>query len=596
MKQIITFFLLLCFPPGAFAQQRELRGEMLDAADLSSLPHGVIMVKGDSSLQAVTDDNGHFGIRLGSTDTILIFHCDGYKTEEKIVSPPVTFVRVLMKADTIRSAPGKMTGFTGYRHQPGLDFDHLIAPVSVYRAETYDRVRENPFVPCAADSLSLFALSDDRASYSNIRRFINNKEPIPPEAVRVEEMVNYFPVHNPPPAPGAILGLRSELADCPWNPADRLLRITVQAKKILRDSLPPLNLVFLLDVSGSMSDADKLPLLKEALNVLIPQLGARDRVSIVLYNDSARLALPPTPGNRQEILLDMVNNLVADGTTAGEKGIVLAYKVATKNFIRGGVNRVILATDGDFNVGPSADEDMRKLILRKRQSGVYLTCIGFGRGNYKDSKLETLAKWGNGNFVYIDNQEEANKIFGEEFEGTLFTVARDAVMKVVFNPALVKAYRLTGYANRVFTGNDTAAVPMQGGQIGAGLGITALYEIIPQIGISPEEMGENTLAGISVQFMPAGDTVEWQIHQAVRGLRGSFNRMDKDFRFAGAVALFGMLLKDSRFTGNGSYKMVEAIAKKSIDKKTNEPYRREFLKLVKMVKRSNYAVNGQKVK
>lgn len=601
MNKVLPFLLLLGFSRVATCQTREIRGVLLDSRDLSSLPNGIIFVKGDTALTANADDNGRFRLKIAGTDTVLVFQCKGYKTAEKIIAPSVGFIKVLLERDTSLAAVMTTGENLSYRHRTNAGDDHILAPVSVYRAETYERVTENRFISPASDAVSMFSLGTDRASYSNIRRFITGKEIIPPEAVRIEELINYFPYHYPAPPGRALIAIGSTLSNCPWKPGDQLLRIHVQAKRIPPDSLPPANLVFLLDVSGSMSVPNKLPLLKAALRVLIPHLRAKDKVAVVLYNEVARLALPPTGGDEQEKIMDMVNNLVADGTTAGEKGITLAYKVATENFIPGGVNRVILATDGDFNVGQSADEDMRKLVLKERKTGVYLTCLGFGMGNYKDSKLETLAKWGNGNFAYIDNLEEAGKVFGQEFEGTLFTIAKDALLKVSFNPEKVQAYRLIGYENRLFTDKDSAAAQMEGGQIGTGLSVTAFYEIIPA-GISSEYLRGNPpvamppppiiapvkgnrLARVELQFSGAADTVQMMMQKQVADSVLVFSATDNDFRFASAVALFGMLLRGSGYTGNGNYDRVMEIARKAIVRKDKDPYRKEFLKLVKMAKK-----------
>ncbi len=600
MNKVLPFLLLLCFPHVATCQTREIRGVLLDSRDLSSLPNGIVLVKSDTTLTANTGDDGRFSLKITKADTVLLFQCPGYKATEKTIKPSVDFVKVLLDKDTSLTVGMTRGDNLSFRHRTEAGDDHIASPISVYRAETYERITENRFISPAVDALSMFSLGTDRASYSNIRRFITGKEMAPPEAVRIEELINYFPYHYPAPPGKELMVIGSTLSDCPWKPGDQLLRIHVQAKMIPPDSLPPANLVFLLDVSGSMSVPNKLPLLQATLRILIPHLRAKDKVSVVLYNDMARLALPPTPGDEQEKITDMVNNLVADGTTAGEKGIALAYKVATENFIPGGVNRVILATDGDFNVGQSADEDMRKLVIKERETGVYLTCLGFGMGNYKDSKLETLAKWGNGNFAYIDNLEEAGKVFGQEFEGTLFTLAKDALLKVSFNPEKVQAYRLIGYENRLFTDKDSAAAQIEGGQIGAGLSVTAFYEIIPA-GISSEylrgnppaaslppvtaRVEGNRLAGIELQFSGASDTLQMMMQKQVADSVLAFSSTDNDFRFASAVALFGMLLRGSGYTGNGNYDRVMEIARMAIARKDKDPYRKEFLKLVKMAKK-----------
>ena len=349
----------------------------------------------------------------------------------------------------------------------------------VARGESYAKIDENPFLEAARAPLSTFSIDVDTASYSNTRRFLNDGQLPPRDAVRIEELINYFPYDYPQPTGNAPFSVTAEVAGCPWNPQHKLVHIGLQGRKISTEDLPPANLVFLIDVSGSMNEPRKLPLVKSSLRTLAEQLSARDRVAIVVYAGTSGLVLPSTPGDRKGEIIAAIDRLEAGGSTNGGEGIQLAYRVAQDNFIRGGTNRVILSTDGDFNVGVTGDDALVRLIEEKRKSGIFLSVLGVGTGNLNDSMMEKLADRGNGNYAYIDTEAEARKALGEQVGGTLLTIAKDVKIQVEFNSRAVSGYRLIGYENRLLADRDFNDDRKDAGEIGAGHTVTALYEIVP---------------------------------------------------------------------------------------------------------------------
>ncbi|MCL6266127.1 VWA domain-containing protein [Flagellimonas myxillae] len=456
--------------------------------------------------------------------------------------------------------------------------------------EKYAQIHENQFEHVALNPLSTFSIDVDKASYSNVRRMINNGQQIPVDAVKIEEMVNYFTYDYPQPKEHPF-SITTEVTQTPWNSGTQLVRIGLQGKSYTNDELPPSNLTFLIDVSGSMSSQNKLPLLKSAFKLLVNQLREKDKVSIVVYAGAAGEVLPPTRGNQKEKIRNAIENLEAGGSTAGGAGIKLAYKLAQKNFIKNGNNRVILATDGDFNVGPSSDKDMVKLIEEKRKTGVFLSVLGFGMGNYKDSKMEKLADKGNGNHAYIDTMQEAQKVFGKEFGGTLYTIAKDVKIQVEFNPTVVKGYRLIGYENRLLADEDFIDDTKDAGELGSGHTVTALYEIVPtgsestflkpvhDLKYTKEVVDTVSNELLTVKFRykkPDGD-VSTEINQI---LENTPTEMTADFNFSAAVALFGLHLRKSQFTNQSSLEDVVQLANKGLEN-DSEGYRAEFIRLVK---------------
>ncbi|PIF46566.1 Ca-activated chloride channel family protein [Chryseobacterium sp. 52] len=464
--------------------------------------------------------------------------------------------------------------------------------------EAYDEFVENPFELTKNQPLSTFSIDVDKAAYSNIRRMINNGQTVDKNAVRIEEMINYFKYTYPQPKNNDPFSINTEYSDAPWNPDHKLLKIGLQGKNIGMDKLTPSNLVFLIDVSGSMDAANKLPLLKSSFKVLLDQLRPQDKVGIVVYAGSAGMVLPPTSAQEKDKIILALDHLQAGGSTAGGEGIELAYKLAQENFIKNGNNRVIIATDGDFNVGASSTSDVKTLIEEKRKSGVFLTCLGFGMGNYKDNMLETLADKGNGNYAYIDNLQEANKFLGREFAGSIYTIAKDVKIQIEFNPKYVSSYRLIGYENRKLRNEDFTNDKIDAGELGSGHTVTALYEVIPvhmKSAFLPDEnkLKYNTtsssenfsdeLATVKFRYKnPDGDKSK-EIVQVVKNTNTSMVSASSDFKFISSVAWFGLVLRKSDLIQKKDLSDIEKLAKqgKSNDE---EGYRSEFLRLVESYK------------
>ena len=440
--------------------------------------------------------------------------------------------------------------------------------------------------------MSTFSIDVDAASYSNVRRFLAQGTLPPADAVRLEELVNYFPYHYPDRAGEHPFGLIADVGPCPWADDHRLVRVALQARRVDTRELPPSNLVFLIDVSGSMQSPDKLPLVQRAFRALVQELRPEDRVAIVVYAGAAGLVLPSTPGTRKEEILDAIDRLEAGGSTAGGAGLRLAYDVAREHFLTEGNNRVILATDGDFNVGVSSDAEMIRLVERRREEGTFLTVLGFGTGNLKDTKMEQMADHGNGHYAYIDSYSEARKVFVREFGGTLFTVAKDVKIQVEFNPARVQAYRLLGYENRLLAREDFADDRKDAGELGAGQAVTALYEVVP-VGAEPVALGDDSLTYQQVSVRPSarGSRDLLTVRVRYKAPAGSTSRLltrpladrggepSKDFRFASAVASFAMLLRDSEHRGSATFDRVIELARGARGADP-EGYRAEFVTLV----------------
>lgn len=458
--------------------------------------------------------------------------------------------------------------------------------------ESYAVISENSFERTLVNPLSTFSIDVDKASYSNVRRLINNGNFIEPDAVKIEEMINYFDYDYPQPEDQHPFSISSEVVTTPWHQDTNLVRIGLQGKIYENEELPASNLTFLIDVSGSMGYPNKLPLLKSAFKLLVNQLREKDKVSIVVYAGSAGLVLEPTRGNKKDKILAALNNLDAGGSTAGGEGINLAYKIAQENFIKNGNNRVILATDGDFNVGASTDREMQTLIEEKRKSGVFLSVLGFGYGNYKDSKLETLADKGNGNHAYIDNMQEAQKVFEKEFGGTLFTIAKDVKIQIEFNPNKVQAYRLIGYENRLLADEDFVDDTKDAGELGSGHTVTALYEVIP-VGVESSYLSQipelkyveklktsdynDELFTVKFRYKKPQESKSIEL---VHIQDTEVSKLSEDMYFASAVALFGMKLRQSKYDNNANLaKIIELGEKGRGDDK--QGYRAEFLRLVK---------------
>lgn len=463
-----------------------------------------------------------------------------------------------------------------------------------FNTEAYDYIQENEFLDAMSNPLSTFSIDVDTASYSNTRRFLNNSQLPPVDAVRIEEFVNYFDYDYPQPDGQHPFSITTEVSTCPWNPDHRLVHIGLQGRQVDKEALPDSNLVFLFDVSGSMNEPNKLPLLKQGFRLLVEQLTERDRVSMVVYAGSAGLVLPPTSGAEKATILAAIDRLEAGGSTAGGQGIQLAYRQAQENFIPGGNNRVILATDGDFNVGVSSDAELVRLIEQKRAEGVFLSILGFGTGNYKDSKMEQLSNKGNGNYAYIDTIREAKKVLVSEMAGTLLTIAKDVKVQIEFNPARVKAYRLIGYENRLLAKEDFSDDTKDAGELGAGHTVTALYEIIPvsageQLRPVPElkyqestmsaQAGSGELLTVKFRYKQPDGTQSIEIVSPLLDEPIALEESSDNFKFSAAVAEFGLLLRNSAFKGEATFDQVLALARAGLGQDA-EGYRSEFVRLV----------------
>ena len=608
--------LVLAGTTPAAAQTGTIRGQVADSASGEAIPIARISVEG-TRIRTRTDQDGRYvltDVPVGGV--VVVAELLGYGEQRREVRvararttrvdfhlgpSEIALVEELMRTAALR---GVVVEAEAARRQvePGQlrAADRVVrlqAPLHLpppdFNTESYAHIAENDFRLVSASPLSTFSIDVDRASYSNIRRFIQDGERPPVDAVRIEEMINYFPYEWGSVGRDHPFSVTTEVWDAPWKREHRLVRIGLHARSIDTEDLPPSNLVFLLDVSGSMRPENKLPLLKKAFALLVDQLRAQDRVAIVVYAGAAGLVLPSTPGNKREKILAALDKLQAGGSTAGGAGLELAYATAFEHFMDGGNNRIILATDGDFNVGASSDAEMVRLIEQERDGGTFLTVMGFGTGNLKDSKMEQIADHGNGNFHYVDGLLEARKVLVEEMGGTLFALAKDVKLQIEFNPGSVAGYRLIGYENRVLADEDFNDDTKDAGELGAGHTVTALYEVVP-VGVAvpreevddlryqprPDDLPASEFADemmyVKVRYKDPDGTRSRLLEQAVADRSGS---PSVDFRFATAVAGFGMLLRDSKHAGDLTLGDVVGLAEKG---KGDDPrgYRGEFIRLV----------------
>ncbi|MBA3334418.1 MAG: VWA domain-containing protein [Acidobacteria bacterium] len=458
--------------------------------------------------------------------------------------------------------------------------------------ERYAEIDENPFLETSRAPLSTFSVDVDTASYSNVRRYLNHGQMPPKNAVRIEELINYFEYDYPQPIGDLPFSVNTEVAACAWNSKNKIVSIGLQGRKVSLEDAPPSNLVFLVDVSGSMNQADRLPLVKQGLKFLAWQLSPKDRVAIVVYAGKSGLVLPSTRDEQK--ILDSLDNLEAGSSTNGGEGIHLAYKVALDNFLPDGNNRVVLATDGDFNVGLQSDDELVRLIEAKRQSGIFLSVLGFGTGNTNDLMMEKLADKGNGNYAYIDSQAEARKALGGQAAGTLLTIAKDVKIQVEFNPAKIAGYRLIGYENRLLANRDFKDDRKDAGDIGAGHSVTALYEIVPagqtvesdgiDLKYSKTEVSQSNfsdeLLTVRLRYKEPNYSESKLLTQGLLDEENSIENASANLRFASAVAGFGLILRDSRYKGNVNYKKINQLAQNSLGSDLKN-YRRDFLDLVR---------------
>jgi Ca-activated chloride channel family protein len=618
--KIFSSAIAMLFCVVAFAQEKTITGVVSD--NLGPLPGATVLVK-ETSRGTQTDFDGKYSIKAKEGET-LVFSFIGMKTKEvKINKSNIINVKLEDEGTTLNeivvSAYGtqkkeeivgaiqviKNSNLTIQKSKSPLNSSVLETFIKKDRSistnandEDYGTFVENVFESPKSSPLSTFSIDVDNASYTNIRRFINNGQKVPKDAVRVEEMMNFFKYNYPQPQNEHPFSINTEYSECPWNTNNKLVRIGLQGKNIDDEKLPASNLVFLIDVSGSMFSENKLPLLKQSMKVLVNQLRAEDKVSIVVYAGAAGMVLPPTSGDKKMTIIDALEKLSAGGSTAGGAGIQLAYKTAKENFIKNGNNRVVLATDGDFNVGASSDNDMQRLIEEERKSGVFLTCLGFGMGNYKDSKMETLANKGNGNYAYIDNIQEANRFLGKEFKGSMFAIAKDVKIQIEFNPAHVQAYRLIGYENRKLRPEDFKNDAIDAGELGSGHTVTALYEIIPmntkskfftptdelkytKTEPSATNLGSE-LATIKFRYKKPDGEKSIEMVEVIKNNAVTLEQTSEDFKFCASVAWFGLKLRNSELVSNKSISDIKNLAKNNI-KNDNEGYKAEFIRLMEAV-------------
>lgn len=575
-----------------------VKGKVTDAADGSGIIGCTVQVKG-TTRSTITNVDGEYTIRADKGER-LVFSYIGYEKQEAEVKSERLNIRlktssqVLEECVVVGYGTQKMVSLCGAvgHVTPGIMASRMYA--DGMNAEEYKEIAENNFKTVSESPLSTFSIDVDAASYSNMRRYINKGELPPADAIRTEELINYFSYDYPQPTGNDPVKITTEVGACPWNVKHRLVRIGLKAKEIPTDKLPVSNLVFLIDVSGSMYGPQRLGLVQSSLKLLVNNLRDEDRVAIVVYSGSAGEKLPSTSGSDKQKIREAIDELTAGGSTAGGAGIKQAYKIAKQNFVKGGNNRIILCTDGDFNVGVSSDEGLEKLIEQERKSGVFLTVLGYGMGNYKDSKMQVLAEKGNGNHAYIDNLQEANRVLVNEFGATMHTVAKDVKLQIEFNPSQVQAYRLIGYESRLLKDEDFNNDAKDAGEMGAGHTVTAFYEVVPA-GIKSDFTGKvddlkyqktkptpaatnnsKELLTVKLRYKAPDGNTSKKIEQPL--IDDNKEKVSSDFRFASAVAMFGQLLRDSDFKGAATYDKVISLVKTSLDN-DEKGYRREFIRL-----------------
>jgi Ca-activated chloride channel family protein len=611
MKKFAAWLLCALMTLGTFAQNKTYTGIVLDAANNHPLPGAQVLIRGTNQ-SAITDAVGRFQFTTPLDSFTLRVQFLGYQTEEQRFSRNDAEIRILMQSqqtvlkEVIVMGPQQVERRANMTASVSKVLAHSLAPPhhmerERYNTNDYSPINENTFHQVKNKPLSTFSSDVDRASYTQVRQMLNSGQLPPVDAVRVEELINYFDYAYPAPVNGDPVAIHTDLAACPWKKEHLLARIGLQGRKVPTANLPASNLVFLLDVSGSMDEENKLPLVKQAFKALVQQLRPQDRVAIVVYAGAAGMVLPSTSGEHKMKIIDALESLSAGGSTAGGQGIRLAYKTVMEHFIPKGNNRVILATDGDFNVGPSSDGELQRIIEQEREKGIFLSVLGFGMGNYKDNKLETLADKGNGNYAYIDNYEEARRTFVTEFGGTLFTIAKDVKLQVEFNPKFVRAYRLVGYENRLLNDEDFNDDKKDAGDMGAGHTVTALYEIVPVTAPMPSggsvdplkyqetaPLKNNTATEqeaftVKMRYKEPDGKKSKLLEKVQSTHVTAIRQSPEDLRMAAAVAQFGMLLRSSKFSGSANYDNVIELA---VSAKGQDPegYRSEFIQLVKKAK------------
>jgi Ca-activated chloride channel family protein len=572
LKKNILIFLLLVVQATAFTQFY-LRGEVKDEMN-TPLPNARIRLHSTGYIY-YSGTGGAFGITTSKKIDSVTVHMDGYHP-----------LALQLDATKYQSITLKMLyASADIRKNRLLSFTKNLRPEDRENGgasgETYTSQVENEFVTARKYPETGFAIHTDKAAYSNIRRFLNMGTTIPSDAVRVEELLNYFNFSYTAPQKDSVFAFDSYVSDCPWNPNNQLLFLNVCAKKIEPEKIPPSNLVFLIDVSGSMDMPNRLPLLKSAFKLLVDNLREKDTISIVVYGSTTGVWLIPTSGKEKEKIRKAIEELNPVGATPGESGIRAAYRVAKSQFIPNGNNRVILATDGDFNIGQSTEDELEKLITQHQQSGIYLTCLGVGMGNYKDSKLEVLAKKGNGNFAYLDNEKEAEKVLVKELTQTLYTVADDAYLNIQFNSNLVNEYRLIGYDNKLKALADTLS-EVEGGEVGSGLSLIVLFELTPHFG-KLDSYSRDPVAKVMVHYRNPSDSTHRIAYYNCTSAITEFGDLPTCHQFAASVTMFALLLKESKYSKRYSWNDAIILAHQSHNPK--DPLQTEFIAMIEKAKK-----------
>ncbi|MDB5278863.1 MAG: von Willebrand factor type [Ferruginibacter sp.] len=554
--------------------QYYLRGEIKN--EKSELLQNVkILLHSDKNVY-YSGTSGGFGISCHSSYDSVTLIADGYETKSFGVKTDI-FQQLILKslsANVTKNRP-KLISVT-------KDRDFSSTYTWYVSDESYFSLVENETVDVNKFPNSAFSLNINKASYSNIRRFLTTKSLVPPDAVRIEELLNYFNLHYREPSKNEVFSLESQLSDCPWNAESKLLFLNVNARKLDMDKVPPSNLVFLIDASGSMDLPNRLPLVKAAFQMLIKNLRAIDTVSIVAYGGSVSVWLPPTSGAEKQKITASIEELTASGDTPGESAIRMAYGLAERSFIKGGNNRVILATDGDFNVGEVTEKALDELITKEKKSGVYLTCLGVGMGNFKDSKLETLAKRGNGNYAYLDNITEAEKVLVKEVTQTFFSVADDVFLNVHFNPAVIKDYRLIGFDNKRDAIADSSG-ELEGGDIGSGNSVLAIFEVTPKNDFAVDSGTMISPASVSLKYTLPATKNRREIKFDCPANYQSFNNIDKEYQLGASIAMFGMKLRQSKYFPITDWTETERIATNAYN--PDSYLQKQFVQLIGMAKK-----------
>ncbi|GAB3302062.1 vWA domain-containing protein [Hymenobacter tenuis] len=629
MKRIFYFALAVALLPSASmvaqtqprvatstpAATYTVSGKVTDRSTGQGLPGVTVLVK-DSTIGVSTNHDGTYTLQVPSRKKVIIFSAIGFVQQEIKLSGQKT-IDVALAADSQSLNEVVVTGYglagrtagisvrvrgnssmarKGKRTDAKYGLPYPSQPAEPGAGESYATIAENGFRSATKEPLSTFSIDVDAASYSNVRRFLQQGQLPPIDAVRTEELINYFQYDYPQPESSSSEPFRviTEQAVCPWNPEHHLVQIALQGRKIATEKLPPANLVFLVDVSGSMEGEDRLGLIQQALRLLTKELRPQDKVALVVYAGAAGTVLPPTAGSQRATILEAIDNLEAGGSTAGGAGLRLAYKVARENSNKEGNNRVILCTDGDFNVGEQSDQAMERLIKQERESGVFLTVLGVGQGNYQDKKMELLADQGNGNYAYLDNLDEARRVLVQQFGGTLFTIAKDVKLQVEFNPARVREYRLVGYENRLLAAEDFNNDRKDAGELGSGHTVTALYEVVPvgartsvdalkyQSAPTPAPAPASAeLLTVKLRYKQPQGTASKLLEQPLTGSVRPLAEASENLRFAAAVAQFGMLLRQSDYRGAATWESTASLAKGA---KRFDPdgYRAELVRLIKL--------------